>query len=128
MIRSHHFAAILPAAADVFVWSEQDFLRTLKHSVTQAGLHPVGELSCCYQPQGISAILLLEESHVALHFWPEVGQVTIDLHICDYQQDNYSKAETLVQLLNTTLCAAEQSSKWHYHCLTSDKKPGIATG
>ena len=30
-----------------------------------------------FQPQGISATLILSESHIAIHTWPETGYITL---------------------------------------------------
>ncbi len=35
-----------------------------------------------FEPQGVTAVLLLAESHVALHTWPERGQAALDLFSC----------------------------------------------
>ena len=39
-----------------------------------------------FNPQGISIIFLLSESHLSLHTWPENGKISIDLFSCkDFQ-------------------------------------------
>ena len=35
-----------------------------------------------FQPQGITGIVLLAESHIALHTWPEFNYVAIDIYTC----------------------------------------------
>jgi len=35
-----------------------------------------------FQPQGITGIVLLAESHIALHTWPENNYVAIDIYTC----------------------------------------------
>lgn len=112
MIRSHHFSAILTALPEVHDWPASQWLQVLRTAAEQANLVPVGELSFSFQPTGVSAIVLLAESHVALHFWPEAGKVTIDIHVCDYQQDNYPKAQALSEVL--ALAISGQSYAWHY--------------
>ncbi|MEX0269262.1 S-adenosylmethionine decarboxylase family protein [Leptolyngbyaceae cyanobacterium UHCC 1019] len=119
-LRSHHWSAILTAAAKVYSWSSADFLACLKQVVQQAGLTVVGELAFTFEPQGISAIVLLEESHVALHFWTEKGKVTVDIHVCDFQEDNKPKAEKLAHLL--ALEISEAPGQWHYLSLTETEK------
>jgi S-adenosylmethionine decarboxylase len=37
---------------------------------------------------------------VALYFWPEKSKITIDIHVCDYQQSNQEKAKILAKLLD----------------------------
>ncbi|MBD2085658.1 S-adenosylmethionine decarboxylase [Trichocoleus sp. Lan] len=119
MLRSHHFSAILIASPSIFDWTEANFLDSLKSAAQDAHLTPVGQLSFTFQPQGVSAVLLLEESHVALHFWPEEGKVTVDIHVCDYQQDNYEKAKTLAELLTLEIGDNSNNEQWKYFCVTS---------
>jgi S-adenosylmethionine decarboxylase len=114
MLRSHHFSAILPATPAVYHWSDQDFLILLKSLVHQAGLKTVGEMAIAFQPHGVSAVVLLEESHVALHFWPEEGKVSADIHVCNYQQDNQAKAELLSQLLALHISGNRDQNYWHH--------------
>jgi S-adenosylmethionine decarboxylase len=112
-LRSHHLAAILPVAAAVYGWTETDFLAALKQAVQAVGLHLVSETAYTFQPQGISAVVLLAESHVALHFWPELGKVTVDIHVCDFHQDNLTKAKQLAEILSELMSDRGQSSDWH---------------
>jgi S-adenosylmethionine decarboxylase proenzyme len=35
-----------------------------------------------FQPQGITGIVLLAESHIALHTWPEFNYTAIDIYTC----------------------------------------------
>ncbi len=35
-----------------------------------------------FQPRGVSGIVLLAESHLAFHTWPEHGLVTLDIYTC----------------------------------------------
>ncbi|TAF07742.1 MAG: S-adenosylmethionine decarboxylase [Nostocales cyanobacterium] len=114
MIKSHHFSAILPVSQTVFNWQKTDFIEVLKNAANSAELTVVGELSFAFQPQGISAVILLAESHIALHFWTEESKVTIDIHICDYQKDNLAKARLLTQILTQEISSCEYLNNWHY--------------
>ncbi|QYX34310.1 S-adenosylmethionine decarboxylase [Sphaerospermopsis torques-reginae ITEP-024] len=114
MIKSHHFSAILPVQQTVFNWQKTDFIEVLKKAADTAELTVVGEVSFAFQPQGVSAVILLAESHIALHFWPEESKVTIDIHICDYQKDNLQKAQFLTQLLTQEFSSCEYLNNWHY--------------
>ena len=118
MIKSHHFSAILTASQTVFYWTEADFITFLKTAAKSAELTSVGELSFSFQPQGISALLLLEESHIALHFWPEEGKVSIDIHVCDYQKDNQAKAIIFAKTLALQLSGDDSIENWKYSYIT----------
>jgi spermidine synthase len=47
------------------------------------------------QPGGVTGMLLLAESHLAVHTWPERAGVTLDVYVCNYSADNSGKAERL---------------------------------
>lgn len=36
--------------------------------------------------------LVLAESHLAIHTWPELDAVTLDLYVCNHSQDNRAAA------------------------------------
>jgi S-adenosylmethionine decarboxylase len=78
-------------------------LRTLcLGAVTRAGLQPVGELFHRFPAAGgITGVVLLAESHVAVHTWPELGAVTLDVYVCNHGADNTQRAHVLLaQLLD----------------------------
>ena len=51
------------------------------------------------QPGGITGTILLAESHLAIHTWPERNGVTLDVYVCNFTDDNTSKAEQLFEAL-----------------------------
>jgi spermidine synthase len=51
------------------------------------------------QPGGVTGTVLLAESHIALHTWPETASVTLDVYVCNFMQDNSGKAEDLMREL-----------------------------
>ena len=51
------------------------------------------------QRGGVTGVVLLAESHVAIHTWPELGNVTLDIYVSNFSGDNSAKAEQLMQNL-----------------------------
>ncbi|NYT35405.1 polyamine aminopropyltransferase [Allopusillimonas soli] len=51
------------------------------------------------EPGGVTGMLLLAESHLALHTWPERGGITLDVYVCNFMEDNSAKAEQLLEAL-----------------------------
>lgn len=47
------------------------------------------------QPGGITGTILLAESHLCIHTWPERQGVTLDVYVCNFTQDNSIKAKKL---------------------------------
>jgi len=63
----------------------------------------VGDNFFQFQPQGVTGTVLLAESHLAVHTWPEAGFVTVDVYVCNYTTDNTAKAERVFRELETVL-------------------------
>lgn len=51
------------------------------------------------QPGGVTGTVLLAESHLAIHTWPERGAVTLDVYVCNFTEDNSGKARALIETL-----------------------------
>jgi S-adenosylmethionine decarboxylase proenzyme len=68
--------------------------------VAAAGLRAVGELFHRFgDPGGVTGVVLLAESHVAVHTWPEQGAVTLDVYVCNVSRDNTDAAHALASSL-----------------------------
>ena len=89
--------------------SEVGALRTLcLAAVRAAGLEAVGELfhpfvpasgTSTDAPVGITGVVLLAESHLAVHTWPEMAAVTLDVYVCNFGTDNSARAHALADRL-----------------------------
>lgn len=63
--------------------SHESDVKVLLHNL--CGLTPlqiVGESYKQFEPVGVTAILLLSESHLSIHTWPEHNFIAIDLFSC----------------------------------------------
>lgn len=49
------------------------------------------------RPGGVTGAVLLAESHLALHTWPESASVALDVYVCNFTRDNSAKAERLMR-------------------------------
>ena len=45
----------------------------------------------------MTATVLLAESHLCLHTWPEQRAVTADVYVCNFGADHSAKARALMQ-------------------------------
>jgi S-adenosylmethionine decarboxylase proenzyme len=69
-------------------------------AVQQVNLQAVGEKFHQFDGgNGITGVILLAESHLAIHTWPELGSVTLDVFVCNFNNDNSAKAQALFQQL-----------------------------
>jgi S-adenosylmethionine decarboxylase len=84
--------------------TQADALRALCCRVVEdAGLAIVGDRFHQFEPQGVTGTVLLAESHLAIHTWPESGFVTLDVYVCNYTTDNTLKAERVFKALEAAL-------------------------
>jgi S-adenosylmethionine decarboxylase len=104
----HLTADLRGCAPDRALMIEPDALRVAcLGAVRASGLRPVGELFHRYAhpadaagaPSGITGVVLLAESHLAVHTWPENGAVTLDVYVCNAGTDNSARARALLELL-----------------------------
>jgi len=97
----HLTADLRGCAAQCAAMTDRAALRTLcLAAVEQAGLRPVGELFHRFPPPGgITGVVLLAESHLAVHTWPEIESVTLDVYVCNVGVDNSMRAEALIDAL-----------------------------
>jgi S-adenosylmethionine decarboxylase len=111
-----HFTADMRQCAAVAAMTSPAALRTLcVAAVAQVGLHAVGELFHRFAPPGgVTGVVLLAESHLAVHTWPELAGVTLDVYVCNLGQDNTAKAQALLD----TLMAAFSPGQSHVQRLT----------
>lgn len=68
-------------------------------AVEQAKMQVVGVRFHQFEPNGVTGVVLLPESHVAVHTWPEQGYVTLDVYVCNHTGENRAKAEQLFDYL-----------------------------
>jgi S-adenosylmethionine decarboxylase len=58
-----------------------------------AGLSVVAEAFHGFAGAGATGAVVLAESHLAVHTWPELDAVTLDIYVCNFSQDNRAAAE-----------------------------------
>jgi S-adenosylmethionine decarboxylase proenzyme len=56
--------------------------RLMVEAAQRAGAHIVGHSFHHFSPQGVSGVLILAESHFAIHTWPEHAYAALDLFTC----------------------------------------------
>jgi S-adenosylmethionine decarboxylase len=101
-VQGHHLTADLAGCPPGLVeMTDARALRALCLAcVRAAGLSAVGELFHVFPPPGgVTGMVLLAESHVAVHTWPERGTVTLDVYVCNVSQNNAAAADRLLARL-----------------------------
>ncbi|HRP20788.1 MAG TPA: adenosylmethionine decarboxylase [Alicycliphilus sp.] len=92
---------------------DAEYLETFcKERVAAAGLTAVGSLFHSFgEGGGVTGVVVLAESHLSIHTWPEAGYVTLDVYVCNYTENNRPKAQKLFD----DLLAAFNPNDPHLH-------------
>lgn len=69
-----------------------------------------------FQPQGVSGTVILAESHLSIHTWPELGYAAMDFYTCGDHTDPWLACEHAAQALGAS------------SMLTTEFKRGIRKG
>ena len=90
-------------------WSIEALRAHCLAAVSTSGLQAVGELFHTFSPagSGVTGVVLLAESHLAVHTWPELNAATVDVYVCNFGQDNSSNAHALLRLLEVPFGAGQ---------------------
>ena len=72
-------------AADL---DDMDFLlATLRGAAERVGAKIVNVVTHRFSPRGVSVILILAETHLSVHTWPEHGYAAVDVFVCGEGKD-----------------------------------------
>ncbi len=101
----HLTADLTHCACDAALLTDADRLGALcVQAVTDSGLQAVAQLfhtfpNTAHGAGGVTATVLLAESHLCVHTWPEQSAVTLDVYVCNFGGDHSSKAHALMAAL-----------------------------
>ena len=86
--------------------NDESFLRcTLNRAAKLANATVLNLISNKFEPQGVTAIALLAESHISIHTWPESNYSAVDIFTCGQNM----MPELASQYLIDSLMAKEHS-------------------
>jgi S-adenosylmethionine decarboxylase len=101
----HLTADLSDCKCDAAWLTDADRLGTACVKAVQAsGLQAVAQLFHTFpshegSASGVTATVLLAESHLCVHTWPEKSAVTLDVYVCNFGGDHSEKARTLMAAL-----------------------------
>ena len=101
-----HLTADLTQCQCEFAWltNAERLLERCVREIAVAGLQAVNQLAHTFPatgqgPGGVTATVLLAESHLCVHTWPEQAGVTVDVYVCNFGADHSGKAHALMEAL-----------------------------
>lgn len=75
--------------------SVSDFSIFLNQTLVDLELEKVGVITHEFENKSFTAAFCLKESHICIHTWPEINQLTTDVYLCNYSCDNTQKVREI---------------------------------
>jgi len=80
----------------------------LRKAVDEGFATLLHEVSHHFHPQGVTALALIAESHVAIHTWPEHGYAAVDVFTCGDRADAEKACQYLARALKAGRCSMKK--------------------
>jgi spermidine synthase len=109
----HLVANLYGCRGDARYLTDREALRQLCiGAVQRSGLTSLGDLFHQFEGEsedagGVTGAIVLAESHLAIHTWPELNSVTLDVYVCNYTKDNSAKADSVLRELMAAFDATD---------------------
>ena len=71
----------------------------VNEAVRRAGATIVRSVFHRYAPQGVSGVVVIAESHISIHTWPEYGYAAVDFFTCGEAVDPFKAQEYMKEKL-----------------------------
>ncbi len=78
-------------------------------AIVEAGLTVCGKQFVALDGAGVTGVVLLAESHLAIRTWPAKGAVSLDVFVCNYLTNNRGKAHAVVDTLRSLYCPGHEN-------------------
>ena len=87
---------------DPEILNDLDFLkRCLLDTAEQIGATVLGECFNQFSPQGVSGVVIISESHLCIHTWPEYGYAAVDVFTCGHTVDPIKAVKPIVERIGS---------------------------
>jgi S-adenosylmethionine decarboxylase proenzyme len=104
--------------------------RSMKEAAVKAGSTIVDAVFRRFDPHGISGVVVIAESHLAIHTWPEYGYAAVDLFTCGENVDPWAAHDHLAQVFKAGDSKCKEVPRGELSVLGKDArhKPTGSTG
>jgi S-adenosylmethionine decarboxylase len=78
----HHYIAEASGCAQDVIGKVEAVERIMVRAASAAGVQVWSISFHRFNPNGVSGVIVISESHLSVHTWPEVGYVALDIFTC----------------------------------------------
>ena len=82
--------------------NDLDLIRaTMREAAIRSGAVILGDSIHRFSPQGVSGVVVIAESHLSVHTWPEYGYAAVDVFTCGTTVNPRVAADVLIEGLGS---------------------------
>lgn len=96
-----HFLLNLYGCSSVLLNDERFLIDLIENAAVVSGATVLKIVSHKFDPQGVTCICLLSESHISIHSWPEEGKAAVDCYTCGNANPKIG-CDVIISQLNPT--------------------------
>ncbi len=86
------------SGCDAQILSDVELIRkTMVDAAKEANATVLLDAFHRFQPQGVSGVVVIQESHLSIHTWPESGYAAVDFYTCGDHTDPWRACEYAAQ-------------------------------
>ncbi len=85
--------------------------KILSEAAEKAGSTIVNRFVHKFKPVGVSVFLILAETHISIHTWPEYGYAALDIFVCGKGKDPASAWEIIKERLKPSTFDVKEISR-----------------
>ena len=88
--------------------SEPAIRNLMREAASRTGATIVGDIFHHFSPQGVTGVVVIAESHLAIHTWPEFQYASVDLFTCGTTVDPWIGFDYIKEKLQSKRWASKE--------------------
>lgn len=101
-ILGRHLLAEMTGCDQAMLNALSNLKKICQDAALEAGATIVGVVTHRFDPQGVSVVVVIAESHLSVHTWPEHGYAAVDIFTCGQNLKPEKALEYLKRELGAT--------------------------
>ena len=97
-----HIVCELSGCNAVLLTDVDAVAKMMEQAALEANATPITKAFHRFQPQGVSGVVVIQESHLSIHTWPETGYAAMDFYTCGDHTDPWAACEYAAKILRAT--------------------------
>ncbi|RLD97748.1 MAG: S-adenosylmethionine decarboxylase proenzyme [Aquificota bacterium] len=93
--------------------------RVMRKAAVESGATVVSSVFHLFNPHGVSGVVVIAESHLTIHTWPEYGYAAVDLFTCGDSVDPWIAFEKMKEYLQAEQMFTMEIKRGQLHSVES---------